>query len=101
SKHSHAYQTLVDAKHPSLRQYDGECIVCHTVGFGYKSGFTDAIKTPHLENVGCESCHGPGSLHAKNPNDLEWQARMNQPWRGAREKGNEKAKNLAIDKFCQ
>ncbi len=26
---------------------------------------------------------------------------MNQPWRGPREKGDEKAKNLAIDKFCQ
>jgi hypothetical protein len=83
SPHSHAYQTLVDARRPSLRQYDGECIVCHTVGFGYKSGFTDAIKTKHLENVGCESCHGPGSLHQKNPNDEEWKARMNQLWRGA------------------
>jgi hypothetical protein len=79
--HSHAYQTLVDAKRPSLRQFDGECIVCHTVGFGYKSGFTDAIQTKHLENVGCESCHGPGSLHAKNPENEEWKARMNQPWR--------------------
>ncbi len=81
--HSHAYQTLVDAKRPSLRQYDGECIVCHTVGFGYKSGFTDAVKTKHLENVGCENCHGPGSLHAKNPQNEEWKARMNQLWRAA------------------
>jgi hypothetical protein len=83
SPHSHAYQTLVNAKRPSLRQFDGECIVCHTVGFGYKSGFTSVNQTKHLENVGCESCHGPGSLHAKNPNDEEWKARMNQLWRGA------------------
>jgi hypothetical protein len=81
--HSHAYQTLVDAKRPSLRQFDGECIVCHTVGFGYKSGFTSAVQTKQLENVGCESCHGPGSLHAKNPENEEWKARMNQLWRGA------------------
>src|SRR5262249_20213513 len=40
SDHNHAYQTLVEARRPSLRQYDGECIVCHTVGFGYTSGFT-------------------------------------------------------------
>lgn len=94
SDHSHAYKTLVDAKHPSLRQYDGECIVCHTVGFGYKSGFHDAATTPQLENVGCESCHGPGSLHQKNPENAEWKARMNQRWRGA------KNKNHAIEQFC-
>jgi hypothetical protein len=96
--HSHAYQTLVDARRPSLRQHDGECIVCHTVGFGYTSGFTSEQQTPKLENVGCESCHGPGSLHAKNPHNEEWQKRMNQPWRGAK---NKNAKDLAIDRFCQ
>ncbi|HEY7155063.1 MAG TPA: multiheme c-type cytochrome [Gemmataceae bacterium] len=97
SDHSHAYQTLVDARRPSLRQHDGECIVCHTVGFGYTSGFTNEQQTPKLKNVGCESCHGPGSLHVKNPHNKEWQQRMNQPWRAAK---NEKAKNLAIDLFC-
>lgn len=93
--HSRAYETLVNAKRPSLRQYDAECIVCHTVGFGYNSGFTDEVKTKHLENVGCESCHGPGSLHAKNPENQEWRDRMNQQWRGA------KKKNDAIERFCQ
>jgi hypothetical protein len=99
SDHSRAYKTLVEAKRPSLRQFDAECIVCHVVGFGYQGGFTDETKTPKLKNVGCESCHGPGSLHVKNPKDPEWQARMNQPWRGAKDKG-EKAKSLAIEKFC-
>ncbi|HEY7312452.1 MAG TPA: multiheme c-type cytochrome [Gemmataceae bacterium] len=97
SDHSHAYKTLVKAHHPSLRQYDGECIVCHTVGFGYNGGFTDDKKTAKLKNVGCESCHGPGSLHAKNPKDREWQQRMNQPWRGAKDAN---AKTRAIDNFC-
>ncbi len=100
SKHSHAYQTLVNAKHPSLRQYDGECIVCHTVGFGYKTGFANEKDTPKLVNVGCESCHGPGSLHAKNPENQQWRDRMNYPWLDARKKGNVQAKNLAIEKFC-
>jgi hypothetical protein len=100
SPHSHAYQTLVDAKHPSLRQYDGECIVCHTVGFGYKTGFTNAEDTPKLINVGCESCHGPGSLHAKNPENQQWRDRMNQPWLAARQNGNQAAKDQAIEKFC-
>lgn len=100
SKHSHAYQTLVDAKHPSLRQYDGECIVCHTVGFGYKTGFANETETPKLKNVGCESCHGPGSLHAKNPDNLEWRDRMNLPWLDARKKGDVQGKKNPIEKFC-
>lgn len=100
SKHSHAYQTLVDAKHPSLRQFDGECVVCHTVGFGYKTGFTDATATPKLKDVGCESCHGPGSLHAKNPENQQWRDRMNQPWLAGRKSGNQQQKNSQIEKFC-
>ncbi len=100
SKHSHAYQTLVDEKHPSLSQFDGECIVCHTVGFGYKTGFTNDKDTPKLRNVGCESCHGPGSLHAKNPDNQEWRDRMNRPWLEARKKGDNLAKNRAIENFC-
>lgn len=98
--HSHAYKTLVDAQHPSLRQYDGECIVCHTVGFGYKTGFTNEKDTPKLLNVGCESCHGPGSLHVKNPENPIWRERMNLPWLDARKKGNAEAKNKAIERYC-
>jgi hypothetical protein len=100
--HSHAYQTLVDAKYPSNRQYDPECIVCHTVGFGYKDGFKDAQQTPHLENVGCENCHGPGSEHASHPNDEKWQKLMNA-WR-APETETEAARakrHDRIDHFCQ
>jgi hypothetical protein len=97
SKHSHAYQTLVDAKRPSLRQYDPECIVCHTVGFGHQGGFKDAVATKHLKNVGCESCHGPGSLHASDPNDKEWADRMNLAWKAP----DKKARMAKIDYFCQ
>jgi hypothetical protein len=102
SKHSHAYQTLVDAKRPSLRQYDPECIVCHTVGFGYQGGFTSAEKTAHLKDVGCESCHGPASLHVVNPANAEWQRRLN-PWKAAAgETPAQKAKRLdRIDQMCQ
>jgi hypothetical protein len=103
SKHSHAYQTLVDAKRPSLRQYDPECIVCHTVGFGYQGGFKDAVATKHLKNVGCESCHGPGSLHVSDPNDKEWAARMNLLWKAPPNEAPADKKNrmLKIDTFCQ
>ena len=102
SAHHHAYQTLVDAKRPSNRQYDPECIVCHTIGFGYQSGFKSAAETPKLENVGCESCHGPGSLHSNNPADPEQLKRMN-PWKAPPgEKPEEKKRReRRIDDACQ
>jgi hypothetical protein len=43
---------------------DPECVVCHVVGLEYESGFVSEEKTPHLTDVGCETCHGPGSRHA-------------------------------------
>jgi hypothetical protein len=82
SEHAHAYQTLVEkAKHPSNRQFDGECVVCHTVGFMYESGFRNHIDTPKLKDVGCESCHGPASEHVKNPNNAQLRGSLN-PWNG-------------------
>ena len=40
SKHSHAYDALAKiAKHPVGRNFDGECIICHTVGFDPYLGF--------------------------------------------------------------
>jgi hypothetical protein len=100
SAHRHAHDTLVHkAKRPSNRQFDGECIVCHVTGFGYKTGFTKEKDTPHLKDVGCESCHGPGSLHVKDQNNKQFQAALN-PWR--RKPGGEDPKVLAnrIDQMC-
>jgi hypothetical protein len=113
SPHSHAYQTLVDVKRPygpANRQYDPECIVCHTVGFGYHSGFTSAKATPHLLDVGCESCHGPCSEHKKDPLNAQWHSLIN-PWRPggtgervarAEEDAKAKARRVTMmDSFCQ
>ena len=102
SKHHHAYQTLVDATRPSNRQYDPECIVCHTVGFGYVSGFKSEKATAKLENVGCESCHGPGSLHANDANNLALRAEMN-PWKAPPNETAEQTKRRTqrIDDACQ
>jgi hypothetical protein len=63
SAHAKAYATLVNIG----SQYDPECIVCHVIGYDYESGFKTLEKTPHLINVGCEICHGPGSAHCENP----------------------------------
>ena len=31
--------------------------------FPYETGYESQKKTPHLVNVGCEDCHGPGEKH--------------------------------------
>ncbi len=65
TKHAVAYDALEKiATKPTGRNFDGECIVCHTVGYEYESGFVNKVKTPQLKHVQCENCHGPGSLHA-------------------------------------
>ncbi len=70
ASHSHAMDTLEKvAKRPSLRQFDGECVRCHTVGFDYQTGYQDDAKSAHLRHVGCETCHGPGSGHVAAPNN--------------------------------
>ncbi|MBO0698636.1 MAG: hypothetical protein J2P46_09595 [Zavarzinella sp.] len=64
SKHAQAYNALaLIASRPTGRQFDGECIICHTVGYEYQTGYLNEKKTPHLKNVQCEACHGPASLH--------------------------------------
>jgi hypothetical protein len=100
--HSRAYKSLVEATNPSNRQFDGECIVCHTIGFGYKTGFQTFEKTPKLINVGCESCHGPSSEHIKDNHAKKWLALMN-PWK-TQPNETEKQKNARIlltDAMCQ
>lgn len=59
--HAHAYATLERVG----SAFDPECVVCHVVGMEYVSGFVSAAKTGYLKNVGCESCHGPGSEHIR------------------------------------
>jgi len=46
------------------------CVVCHTVGFGQPGGYTDLVSTPHLKDVGCETCHGPAAWHKYSDHDL-------------------------------
>jgi hypothetical protein len=61
-KHADAYATLEKVG----SAYDPECVVCHSVGMRYESGFGLPEKTPQLKDVGCENCHGPGSEHIES-----------------------------------
>ncbi len=101
--HAHAYHSLETAKRPGLRQFDGECIACHTVGFGYQAGFKSEKESPLLKDVGCESCHGPGSLHAKGGNrEPKLLALMNPFKVPAKESAEQMQRRLnLIDQACQ
>ncbi len=59
TQHASAFSTLV--KHGDDR--DPECVSCHVVGDEEPGGFSLSSFTPHMEGVGCESCHGPGGPH--------------------------------------
>jgi hypothetical protein len=61
SAHARAFATLI------ARQADADpkCVGCHTTGFGVFSGYRRELGRDKLVDAGCESCHGPGSLHVQ------------------------------------
>jgi predicted CXXCH cytochrome family protein len=63
TSHAFAYKTLLD-RH---RHFHPRCVGCHVLGFGQPGGFEIGAAETHLQNVQCESCHGPGALHAADP----------------------------------
>lgn len=85
SEHSKAYATLSGLDPP--RQFDPECVSCHVTGwhptehYPYETGYQSLEKTPHLIDVGCETCHGPGGAHvaAENGSDLALQEKLRKP----------------------
>lgn len=56
--HAKAYETLRRLG----KAYNESCIPCHVTGFRRPGGATLEAANP-LRFVGCESCHGPGSIH--------------------------------------
>ncbi len=69
--HSHAFRSLKHDAKPNV-VYDAECVLCHTTGFEYTSGWRSEEATPHLAGNQCENCHGPGSKHAAEPDNVEF-----------------------------
>ncbi|WP_338023536.1 multiheme c-type cytochrome [Archangium primigenium] len=63
SKHHQAWKTLEDVG----KQFHLNCTGCHVTGWQQPGGVCRLDKVAGRENVGCESCHGPGSLHVEDP----------------------------------
>lgn len=61
SAHAQAFKTLIARGADA----DPKCIGCHTIGFGSSSGYRREFGANRMVDVGCESCHGPGSLHVR------------------------------------
>lgn len=60
--HARAFKSLVARGSDA----DPNCIGCHTIGFGEPSGYRRNYGAEKLVNVGCETCHGPGSEHVSD-----------------------------------
>jgi hypothetical protein len=60
--HAGAYATL----QKDFKEYNLDCVSCHVTGYDRPGGST-VTHNEKLQNVQCENCHGPGSLHAKDP----------------------------------
>ncbi len=62
TSHAKAYSTLTKQH----KEFNLDCVSCHVTGYD-KPGGSTVTHVENLENVQCEVCHGPGSLHVKNP----------------------------------
>jgi hypothetical protein len=60
--HERGYDTLVSAN----KQFDLSCVSCHVTGFRQPGG-SEVVENHRLQDVQCEQCHGPGSLHVEDP----------------------------------
>lgn len=60
TRHNGAWKTLVDRG----QQFDFDCIGCHVTGWNEKGG-SNLAHNDNLRDVGCETCHGPGSIHVQ------------------------------------
>jgi len=58
--HVHAWRTLEAVG----KTGHGDCVSCHVTGYGEVGGSSLGF-SEGLENVQCEACHGPGSIHVE------------------------------------
>ena len=59
--HGRAYATLEKRN----KQFNLSCVGCHVTGYNQPGG-ASVVQNQGLTDVGCESCHGPGSMHVED-----------------------------------
>lgn len=84
--HTEAHEFWTGTSHASAmktlekrdKAWDEGCVKCHSVGYGepggsvvgkleYQAEVDGRTMRKNLRDVGCESCHGPGSAHRAEP----------------------------------
>ncbi|MHC1725401.1 MAG: multiheme c-type cytochrome [Syntrophobacteraceae bacterium] len=68
SKKAGSYESVALMKKGLSESEIKTCYECHTTGYGEPGGFRSELETPDLKNAGCETCHGPGSIHIQTEN---------------------------------
>ncbi len=66
SDHAKAFETLVKRS----RQFNPDCLSCHTTRFEEPDGFSMKLQEKELRNVQCDSCHGNSASHLDDPGSL-------------------------------
>ncbi len=61
--HAKAWETMKRTRQTS----NLDCVPCHVTGFDRPGGPRRLAELAAFVDVGCESCHGPGSAHAEAP----------------------------------
>jgi hypothetical protein len=58
-----------------------DCGACHTTGYRFDGNQEDLpglVGVWAEDGVGCENCHGPGSLHVNNPNQMHMEVEQDR-----------------------
>ncbi len=63
--HATAWDTLVHEG----KAADRSCVGCHSIGFNEPGGYCKTSEVDFRQNVQCEACHGPASLHVESAGD--------------------------------
>lgn len=73
--HAQAWKTLVEVG----KEAHDDCVSCHVTGFGEVGG-SSLGHTRGLEDIQCEVCHGPGSIHVeKKGKETPFAGRLKTP----------------------
>ncbi len=81
---------------------DKDCIGCHTTGYGEPGGYKadmSETKAKYLTGIGCEDCHGAGSLYRKEHSDAGKAFKATQK-PSPRQKLIDNGQNFDYEKTC-